>query len=67
MQLTVQELMVLATLKGNAESALKFQKPDGHQFSVEEYTVLAKVLEGFSSSQIKVRLRKPKRLTQPKI
>lgn len=66
MQLTVQELMVLATLKGNAEAALKFQKPEGHFFSVEEYTVLGKVLEGFSSSQIKVRLRKPRRQSQPK-
>ena len=66
MQLTVQELMVLATLKGQAESRVKFETQEGYQFTFEDFAVLSKVLEGFSSSQIKVRLRKPRRLAPPK-
>jgi hypothetical protein len=60
MQLTVQELMILHGLKVTAESMVKLERSEPYHFSLDDYSILTKVLEGFNKSQIKVRLRKPK-------
>ena len=66
MQLTVQELMVLHGLKVTAEAMCKLERAEPYYFSVEDYAILSKVLDGFKQCQIKVRLRKPKIFKLPK-
>lgn len=61
MELTVEEVLILNTLKLKAECVAKFETTETHLFSIQEYLVLKKVLDGFNTSAVKVRLRAPKR------
>lgn len=66
MTLTVEEVLTLNTLKLKAECVAKFEATEPHTFSLQEYLVLKKVLDGFNTSAVKVRLRAPKRKKAPR-
>lgn len=59
-KLSVEELLTLNSLKVQAEALVRFERSEPYYFSMQDYLILKKLLEGFHSSSIKIRLRAPK-------
>lgn len=57
MKLTVEEILILNSLKTQAEALVRFEKSEPYYFTMQDYCTLKKVLEGFASANVKIRLR----------
>ena len=64
-KLSVEELLTLNALKTQAEALVRFERSEPYYFTMQDYLILKKLLEGFHSSNIKIRLRAPKVARKP--
>lgn len=58
--LTVRELLALQKLKLACESRMKLENSEPHDFTIDDFTALTKICEGFVDSKVKIRFRKPR-------